>query len=42
MLVEHHDALLAWLGLADAATPLWSTDRINLIVHVRGHYLPDP
>jgi hypothetical protein len=42
LLVEHHDAFLAWLGLADATTPLWSADRIDLIVHVRGHYVPDP
>ena len=42
LLVEDHDALLAWLGLADATTTLWSPDRINLIVHVRGHYAPDP
>ena len=40
LLVEHHDALLAWLGLSDATTPVWSADRIDLIVHVRGQFVP--
>jgi hypothetical protein len=42
LLVEDHDALLAWLGLADATTAVSSADRINLIVNVRGQFVPDP
>jgi hypothetical protein len=42
LLVEHHDAFLAWLGLVDATEAVWDDDRINLIVHVRGQYVPDP
>src|SRR5690606_7049015 len=34
LLVEHQDAFVAWLGLADATSPVWSSDRINLVVHV--------
>ena len=42
LLVEHQDTLLAWLGLLDAPEPVWDDDRINLIVHVRGQYVPEP
>lgn len=41
LLVEHQDALLAWLGLGDATSQIWSGDRINLIVNARGQFLPD-
>jgi len=33
--------LVAWLGLADATGPVWSSDRINLVVTVQGQYVPD-
>jgi len=32
------DALVAWLGLADATGPSWSADRINATVNVQGNY----
>lgn len=40
--VEHQDALIAWLGLDDAAEPTWSRDRINLRVTVQGEFAPQP
>jgi hypothetical protein len=36
--VEHQDALVAWLGLRDAAGPLWDTGQIDLTVSVQGRY----
>jgi len=41
LLVEHQDALLAWLGLGDATSQIWSADRIKLTVNARGQFLPD-
>ncbi len=41
LLVEHQDALLAWLGLGDATSQIWSADRINLTVNARGQFFPD-
>lgn len=41
LLVEHHDALLGWLGLIDATSPVWSADSIDLVVNVRGQFIPD-
>jgi hypothetical protein len=35
------DALVAWLGLADAGGPTWSANRINVTVNVQGAY-PHP
>jgi hypothetical protein len=40
LLVEDQDALVAWLGLADATSPVWSDRQINLTVDVRGEYVP--
>ena len=37
--VEDQDQLLAWLGLTDAAGPVWSRDRIDLTVTVQGDYV---
>lgn len=37
--VEDQDQLLAWLGLTDAAGPVWSRDRIDLMVTVQGDYV---
>jgi hypothetical protein len=42
LLVENHDALLAWLGLVGDTQQVWSADRIDLVVHVRGQFVPDP
>jgi len=36
--VEHQDALIGWLGLRDAAGPLWDTGQIDLTVSVQGRY----
>jgi hypothetical protein len=40
--VANHDALIAWLGLADATAPVWRTSEINLTVTTQGAFLPDP
>jgi hypothetical protein len=29
------------LGLSDTTEPVWDRDRIDLIVHVRGQFVPD-
>ena len=42
LLVEHHDQLLTWLGLIDTTEAVWDADRVDLIVHVRGQFVPDP
>jgi hypothetical protein len=42
LLVEDHDALLSWLGLLGATSPVWSARQINLVVHVRGQFIADP
>jgi hypothetical protein len=42
LLVEDHDALLTWLGLIDTTGAVWDADRIDLIVHVRSQFVPDP
>ena len=36
--VEHQDALIGWLGLRDAAGPLWDGGQIGLTVSVQGRY----
>ncbi len=38
--VEHHDMLIAWLGLADAGGVVGNRDRINVTVSVQGAYVP--
>lgn len=36
------DALVGWLGLADAGGPTWSADRIGVTVNVQGAYPHSP
>ena len=38
--VEHHDMLIAWLGLADVSGPVDNRGRINVTVNVQGAYVP--
>jgi hypothetical protein len=40
--LDHHDALVAWLGLQGATGPVWRESTINLTVTVQGEFLPDP
>jgi hypothetical protein len=40
--LSHHEARIAWLGLAGAAGPVWRESTIDLTVTVQGEYLPDP
>jgi lipoprotein-anchoring transpeptidase ErfK/SrfK len=39
--VEHHNALIAWLGLDDAKGPTGDRRRINVTVNVQGVIIPD-
>jgi hypothetical protein len=36
--VQHQDALVSWLGLADAGAPIWRAATIDLAVTVQGDY----
>ena len=36
--LDHHDQLVAWLGLQGDTAPSWSRDAINLTVSVQGAY----
>jgi L,D-transpeptidase catalytic domain len=36
--VQHQDALVSWLGLADAGAPIWRAGTIDLAVTVQGDY----
>jgi hypothetical protein len=36
--VQHQDALVSWLGLADASAPIWRAGTIDLAVTVQGDY----
>ncbi len=38
LLVEDHDAFLAWIGLGGHTRTIWDDDEINLVVNVRGEY----
>jgi hypothetical protein len=40
--VAHHDALIGWLGLSGATSPVWRESTIDLTVTVQGEFLPDP
>lgn len=38
--VEHHDLLIAWLGLTDVPGPFESRSQLNVTVNVQGAYVP--
>lgn len=40
--VNHHDLLVAWLGLDTATGPVWRESTINFTVTTQGQYIPDP
>lgn len=38
LLVDDHDAFLAWIGLGGETRTIWDDDEIDLVVDVRGEY----